>query len=182
MGTIDRVELTVSDKLRDREYRRSFFEAGAKFRVQDRIRDIMKVRGACQLELAESCGMKPSAMSRVLSEGYASWSFKTLLRIADALDAELRVDLVLAEDVIAEFRHREKGGADSALADHAALGGSKPRQHRGPGGPFLPLSEPTEHLASLAERSRQGGVYRKTVIPEGELQRESYSTFGEPRE
>lgn len=119
MERIEPVKLKISQKLRDREYRKAFFEEGAKTSVQDRIRDLIKIRNTSQLELAQSCGMKPSAMSRVLSEDYSSWNFKTLIRIADALDCELRISFVLAEEVIAEFEQKENHAATDA-ADHLA--------------------------------------------------------------
>lgn len=138
MGTIDTVELNIAEKLKDEEYRRGFFEAGARFGVQDRIRDLIKIRKSSQLELAENCGMKPSAMSRVLSDGYASWNFKTLLRIADALDAELRISFVLAEDVIAEYEQAESrrrnagvglGNAESNAGASGGVGQGEPERN-----------------------------------------------------
>lgn len=67
-----------------------------------------------QVDLAKISKMKQSAISRVEQAAYSRWTFTTLLRIADALDARARIVLDAAEDVIAEYEQREKQVADMA--------------------------------------------------------------------
>jgi len=68
--------------------------------------------------------MKQSAVSRIEQANYSGWNFKTLARIADSLDARLRIVLEASEDVIARYLEDEsrltsqaKGSQTIGLAD-----------------------------------------------------------------
>jgi transcriptional regulator with XRE-family HTH domain len=52
-----------------------------------------------QRELASLSGTDQSAISRVEQATYDGWTFKTLVSVADALNARLRVTLEPMEDV-----------------------------------------------------------------------------------
>jgi len=54
--------------------------------------------------------MKQSAISRIEQAEYEGWTFKTLFRIADALDARLDVGLKPLEKALTEYE-------DTPLAD-----------------------------------------------------------------
>ena len=53
--------------------------------------------------------MKQSAVSRIEQADYSGWSFNTLFRVADALEARLMVSFEPVEDVIDWYRRKEAG-------------------------------------------------------------------------
>jgi hypothetical protein len=55
--------------------------------------------------------MKQSAISRFEVQRIANWKLETLLKLADALDAQLEIRLIRAEEVIARFARQESGGS-----------------------------------------------------------------------
>ena len=65
-------------------------------------------RGLRQVDVAAATGMKQSAVSRLEQADYSRWGFPTLLRIAKALDARVKVILEPAEDVIRQYENDEK--------------------------------------------------------------------------
>ena len=60
-----------------------------------------------QSQLAELCGMKPSAVCRLEKPEYGRWNFQTLWRIAEAFDARWRFTLEPRECVIARYANRD---------------------------------------------------------------------------
>jgi transcriptional regulator with XRE-family HTH domain len=60
-----------------------------------------------QVDLAKESGMLQSAISRIEQADYGNWSLKTLFRVADALDARLRIDFDPIETVIEQYREKE---------------------------------------------------------------------------
>ena len=103
MTLLQSINLNLSDKLREKEYRSVFFEEWAKDEFADQIRRIRKLRGLRQIDVAHKAGMKQSAISRIEQSTYTKWNFTTLLRICDALDARIRVTVEPAEDVIRQY-------------------------------------------------------------------------------
>jgi transcriptional regulator with XRE-family HTH domain len=97
----------IAPKLRDRKYRTAFFSRQSKDEVVRNIRGLRKARGLSKSALAKVTGMKASAVSRLESDDYAGWSFPTLLRIAEALDAKVRITFDLAEDAVRDFERKE---------------------------------------------------------------------------
>ena len=97
---VRRVRINVADKLKNRKYRSAFFAAAARDEIASQIRQLREMRGLTQAALASTAGMKQSAVSRMEQAAYSAWSFKTLLKIAEALDAQLRFALEPAEKVI----------------------------------------------------------------------------------
>lgn len=71
------------------------------------LRGLRKKRVLSQPELSKKTGMKQSAISRIEQAEYAAWNYKTLLRVADALNARVRVIFEFAEDVIAKYERSE---------------------------------------------------------------------------
>jgi ribosome-binding protein aMBF1 (putative translation factor) len=68
--------------------RREIFEQAYDISVQ--IVDLRERRGFTQAELAERCGIDQADISRI-ERGSTSPTTRTLLRIAEALDADLRL-------------------------------------------------------------------------------------------
>ena len=60
----------------------------------DRIRVLREGAGLTQAELAKRIGTQPSQISRIEDADYAGHSVETLRRIATALHATLRIELV----------------------------------------------------------------------------------------
>jgi len=106
--SISPIELHLSEKLeKDPEYRKRFFRGQAQDEVASIITSLRKARKKRQIDLARETGMKQSAISRIEQAEYSGWTLKTLFRIADALDARLRVLFEPAELVIEQYRQRE---------------------------------------------------------------------------
>ncbi len=86
-----RTEPKAIERLRERiagvEDGRWFFAA-----IADQVVEQRHARGLSQQELAELCGTTQSAIAR-LEAGERPPRIDTLLRIADALDCDLRVEL-----------------------------------------------------------------------------------------
>lgn len=97
------IELGISLKLRDREYRSKFFLAETSARIAAQLISLRKRRQLNQSQVAELAGTAQPAISRAERADYHSWSFNTLRSIADALDARIRVIIEPAEDILEEY-------------------------------------------------------------------------------
>ena len=99
------IKLGIAEKLKtDEVYRREFFRAYVTDRIALQIRQLRKLRDEMtQIELAKSCGMKQSAVSRIEQAEYSAWTFNTLLRVADALKARLIVTFQPVEEAIRAY-------------------------------------------------------------------------------
>ena len=65
--------------------------------------ELRKRRGLNQQKLAELAGTGQPAISRAERANYRNWSFNTLRRLAEAMDARIRVIIEPAEDVLGEY-------------------------------------------------------------------------------
>jgi transcriptional regulator with XRE-family HTH domain len=102
-------DLNVAKKLKeDREFRHAFFIAESSAKIAQQLIDLRKRRVLNQTELAELIETGQPAISRVESADYSNWSFNTLRRLAEALDARLRVIIEASEDVIPEYEAQEQ--------------------------------------------------------------------------
>ncbi|HVP90002.1 MAG TPA: helix-turn-helix transcriptional regulator [Terriglobales bacterium] len=109
MPLISSIRLNVLKKLKeDRGYRQRFFRGQAADEIAISIRSLREKRKKRQADLAKKAGMKQSAISRIEQADYFGWSFRTLFRVADALDARLRIIFEPTETVIADYEKREK--------------------------------------------------------------------------
>lgn len=109
MEYIQRIDLKIADKLRKSEkYRRAFFKARCRDEVVLQIKSLRKERKLSQERLAERMGMVQSAIVRIEDPDYAQWTFTTLQRVAEALDACWEIRLRKSEDVIKEAESTEK--------------------------------------------------------------------------
>jgi transcriptional regulator with XRE-family HTH domain len=121
MSILSIVKLGIARKLQDRTYRRRFFKSQAQDDVAQQLRSLRERRKWRQADLAKQCKMKQSAISRVEQATYSRWSFPTLLRIADALDARVRVIIQPAEDALLEYERIERETASIATQYEAAI-------------------------------------------------------------
>ena len=93
----------LAEKLRNVNYRRRFFRLRAQEDIAQQIRSLREKRALRQVDFAKKAKMKQSAVSRIEQASYSAWTFKTLLRVADALDAQVKVIFEAAEDVIEDY-------------------------------------------------------------------------------
>ncbi len=97
----------LAEKLRNADYRRRFFRLRAQEEIAQQIRTLREKRGLRQVDFAKKAKMKQSAVSRIEQASYSGWTFKTLLRVADALDAQVKVSFEAADNVIERYAHEE---------------------------------------------------------------------------
>lgn len=97
------IELNLTEKLRDFEYRQQFFLAESSADIAKQLIALRKRRGLDQGELAKRVGTQQPAISRIEKADYQNWSFNTLRKIAVAEDARIRVIIEPAEDVLKEY-------------------------------------------------------------------------------
>jgi transcriptional regulator with XRE-family HTH domain len=108
MAFISPLKLNIAKRLReDKEFQKRFFQGQAQDEIAMSIRSLREKRTMRQTDLAKKSKMKQSAISRIEQSDYSGWTFKTLLRVGDALDARLRVILEPAEIVIARYEENE---------------------------------------------------------------------------
>jgi transcriptional regulator with XRE-family HTH domain len=102
------INSSLSEKLKDRGYRTRFFRGRVQDEIAYQLRIARKKRNLTQPQLEKLSGMKQSAISRIEQAAYSRWNFKTLLRLAGALDVRVNITLDPAEDVIKEYERRER--------------------------------------------------------------------------
>lgn len=101
------VKLNFAARLKNKLFRRKFFRNSAQEEVAQQIRELRRKLDMRQVDLAKAAHMKQSAVSRIEQADYSRWSFNTILRIADSLDARVRVLFEPADEVIAGYERRE---------------------------------------------------------------------------
>ncbi len=83
----------LSEELKDPKFRKSYEKERLKFFLGYQIHKLRKKAGMSQAELARKIGTKQSNISR-LEFGNLNFSLQMLGKIADALDAEIKCDLI----------------------------------------------------------------------------------------
>lgn len=79
------------EDFRDREYREAYAEDFLRTSLAAQIRVLREQRNLDQSQLAEALGTKQSGISRLENVNYSRWNIDTLIRIAFALGARLKV-------------------------------------------------------------------------------------------
>lgn len=133
---LNSIDLSLSERLKDREFRREWFRAELESSVPELFRELREARGLTQVDLAGLTEMKQSAISRFEASTDAVWKIETLLRIADALDAQLSISLEPSESVIQRYASDRIGGGGgpprSVIEAAAQHEGRKPQARRSP--------------------------------------------------
>lgn len=111
LGKLSSIDLGLAERLRDRNFRREWFRAELEDQVPDKFRALREARELTQEELARLADMKQSAISRFEKSRDASWKLETLMKLAEALDAQLTISLTPAEDVLKKYASDEKRAA-----------------------------------------------------------------------
>jgi len=102
------IDLDISERLEDKEFRQSFFLAESSAKIAQQLIRLRKRRVLTQAQVAALAGTKQPAVSRAERADYQNWSFSALRSLADALDARLRVTIEASEDVLWEYRAEEE--------------------------------------------------------------------------
>jgi len=99
------IDSELADRLQnDQSFRRQYIRLFAQTEVAAEIRGLRTKRRLRQAEVARRAGTGQSAVSRIEKASYDGWTFKTLIGIADALEARLRLSFEPIEDVIEALR------------------------------------------------------------------------------
>ena len=102
------IDLNLAQKLQDEQYRRRFFLAEASADIARQLVRLRRRRKLSQKQLALKAGMAQPRISKVERADYENWSFNTLRRLAEAMDARLRVLIEPAEDILFEYGTSEE--------------------------------------------------------------------------
>lgn len=106
--TIKPISLDLAKRLTNERFRGRFLETLARDEIASQIRQLRVRRGfVTQTAFAKKVGMQQSAVSRIEQADYSGWTFRTLLKVASALDARLRVTFEPIESVIETARRSE---------------------------------------------------------------------------
>lgn len=104
-GDLEREEKIMSDinqflegKFKDEAFAREYYRQAAFYRLADQVLLLRKHRGLTQVELAERAGTTQAVISRLENVSVRP-SMDTITRIAQALDAVVRVELTPREDI-----------------------------------------------------------------------------------
>jgi transcriptional regulator with XRE-family HTH domain len=97
------IKLNLKERLKDEAFRRKFFWAESSAHIARQLIALRKRRELNQKQVAEKIGTQQSAISRAEQADYQNWSFTNIRKIADALNARVRVYIEPAEDVLQEY-------------------------------------------------------------------------------
>jgi transcriptional regulator with XRE-family HTH domain len=108
------IDLHLAEKLRDREYRQKFFLAECSAEIAAQLIALRKRRNLKQGDVANLTGTKQPAISRYEQADYQSRSFSILQKIANVLDARIRVLIEPSEDVLGEYEDEQADSPEVA--------------------------------------------------------------------
>src|SRR5216684_4821056 len=102
------IDLSVSQRLKtDKKFRQRFFLAEASAKIAQQLIALQTRRELNQTQVAKKLETRQPAISRVESADYRNWSFNTLRKLAEAMDARIRVVIEPAEDVLHEYEEED---------------------------------------------------------------------------
>ena len=153
-GSLSSIDLNLIEELQDKEFRDAFFDEISRHETAEQIRELRLLRNKTQKELADICNMKQPAVSRLEKPDYGKWNFHTLVRLAEALDARVRIQLIPAERAIKEFERSEHDGIESLVtARQKAL---EHAQQKRPEGAFVVIAKASLHRVPKKKSSPIG--------------------------
>jgi transcriptional regulator with XRE-family HTH domain len=120
------IDLGLAKKLKDKNYRQSFFLAESSALIAKQLIALRKRRGLNQTQVADIAGTGQPAISRVERADYRNWSFNTLRKLAEAMDARIRVYIEPSEDVLSEYEQDQASIEISVKVPAAAESASSP--------------------------------------------------------
>lgn len=86
-------DLYLEDQLKDPDFAARFKKAGQSWDVAMQLAALRRESGLSQKELANRLGTSQQQISRLESPGYEGHSLSMIRRVADALDATVRVHI-----------------------------------------------------------------------------------------
>lgn len=92
------VQVFLEEQLKDREVAESFHEGLDELRLAVKIAQLRKQRGLTQAQLAAKLDTSTPVISRLENRGNCTIS--TLKKVANALDAVVRIDIVSKKDEV----------------------------------------------------------------------------------
>ncbi|WP_282608965.1 helix-turn-helix domain-containing protein [Pelagibius sp. Alg239-R121] len=107
MSKLRSIDLNLAPKLERRGFRDEWFQIKLEESVPEQFRELRERRGLTQSELADAAETKQSMVSRLEKSHTPNWQVSTLLKLSRALDAQLKITLEPAEEVIAKQRKIE---------------------------------------------------------------------------
>lgn len=122
MDYMPSIDLAIPEKLRDPDYRRDFFLAETSAQIARQLIELRKLRELSQTDLALKIGTRQAGVSRVESADYGNWSFNTLRKIAEVLDARLKVIIEPAEAILHEYIEDKIEETPLVISDVGNLG------------------------------------------------------------
>jgi transcriptional regulator with XRE-family HTH domain len=109
MNSLPSIDLNIAERLKaDPRFRQAYFLAESSGMIARQLIGLRKRRGLSQADVAKQLDTRQPAVSRVESADYRNWSFNTLRRLAEALDARLRVIIEPSEDILGEYEERRE--------------------------------------------------------------------------
>lgn len=174
MSHLPSIDIGVAERLKsDPEFRREYFLAESSAMIARQLIRLRKRRGLNQNQVAKELNTKQPAISRVESADYRNWSFNTLRKLADALDARLRVYIEPFEDVVGDYVETRQAPRLASVSDLQKLFGvpkSEPSVRRptllGETETGLGISspqQPTQALSSVLEDERASPHRRQST-------------------
>ena len=115
MKRLKSIDLNLFEKLQDKEFRDAFFEQEFLDNNAIDIRALRKFRKLRQVDVAAATGMRQSAVSRIEQAEYSNWNCKTLLRLAQALDAKLTISWHPVEFTVGNYKTTEPDNEISSV-------------------------------------------------------------------
>lgn len=110
--TIKPISLGLDKLLQKKRFRERFISTSARDQIASQIRQLRLKRGfKTQTEFAKAAKMQQSAVSRIEQAEYSSWTFRTLLKVAFALKARLRITFEPIEASVAVMKRSEDAAA-----------------------------------------------------------------------
>jgi transcriptional regulator with XRE-family HTH domain len=116
-NSLPSIDLKISEKLKDRGYRQNFFLAESSALIAQQLIALRRRRDLNQTEVAALIDTQQPAISRIERADYHNWSLNILRRLADALDARLRVIIQPSEDVISEYEEHPESAHTISVED-----------------------------------------------------------------
>jgi transcriptional regulator with XRE-family HTH domain len=173
MSHLPSIDIGVAERLKsDPEFRREYFLAESSAMIARQLIQLRKRRGLNQHQVADELNTKQPAISRVESADYRNWSFNTLRKLADALDARLRVYIEPFEDVVAEYAEARQKPTLTSVSDLQELFGvrkSEPSvrpsllEETETGLAFSSPPQPAQTLSSVLESERRSPPRRQGI-------------------
>ena len=113
----------LKEEFKNKEYRTAYAEESLNTFIATQIKVLREQRGWSQEDLANISGMKQERISAIENVNYSSWSVKTLKRLAEALDLNLRVSFGSFGEFVSEL---ERFSRESLEKPSSGTGNEEP--------------------------------------------------------